>query len=154
MRMRLHVTDSSGNSDLETCCHIFCIKEKVLPGWCSSSVLFPLLLSVLCCHFFPRFGLKEEKEQEAKACAHWGRPTQQPARLVSRRACWSCSWAPCCPSITEREVRVYTREATRRLFHTDKIRGPRLSCINREKKSDMCIQNRTENGEGKMVLWA
>lgn len=68
--MRLHVMDSSGNSDLETCCHIFCIKEKVLPGWCSSSVLFPLLLSVLCCHFFPRFGLKEEKEQEAKACAH------------------------------------------------------------------------------------
>ena len=69
--MRLHVTDSSGNGDLETCCHIFCIKEKVLPGWCSSSVLFPLLLSVLCCHFFPypSFGLKEEKEQEAKACA-------------------------------------------------------------------------------------
>ena len=49
-------------------------------------------------------------------------------------------------------MRVYTREATRRLFHTDKIRGPRLSCINREKESDMCIQNRTENGEGKMVL--
>ena len=143
--MRLHVTDNSVNSDLANLVSYFLHKRESSSGLVQQFFIVTSVVISSVLSFFPLPKFQAERGEGA------GGKDVCPVRLPNPAASLSCLRAGLVIQQLGTLLSFPYQAQGENLYQGSNSQafphgyGQNLSCINREKESDMCIQNRTEN---------